>query len=251
MKARIKFTKTGSMKFIGHLDIMRYFQKAFRRAEVDVAYSNGYSRHQLTSFAQPLGVGLTSDGEYMDCELNSYDETEDLLGRLNAQMTEEIRAVKITILADKARNAMSIVSAADYQISLKDGYSEMEQFQEKFQEFLSQETIEIEKKTKKSSSVIDIKPYIYQSAFDKETFSKQVGRNYMDTVAENYESGQVVYLQLATGSVHNIKPDLVMAAFYQFIGEEYPKFAYQYHRFDLYADGQLEGSLISLGDLTE
>ena len=52
------------MKFIGHLDMMRYFQKAVRRADIDIRYSEGYSAHQIMSFAAPLGVGITSDGEY-------------------------------------------------------------------------------------------------------------------------------------------------------------------------------------------
>ena len=67
MTVRIKFSKFGAMKFIGHLDVMRYFQKAIRRAELDVCYSNGFHPHQVMSFAAPLGVGLTSDGEYVDC----------------------------------------------------------------------------------------------------------------------------------------------------------------------------------------
>ena len=69
MKARIKFRKNGVMKFIGHLDIMRYFQKAIRRAEIPIAFTSGYSPHMIMSFANPLGVGLTSDGEYFDIEL--------------------------------------------------------------------------------------------------------------------------------------------------------------------------------------
>ena len=60
MKVRIKFAKKGTMKFIGHLDIMRYFQKAIRRAGIDIAYSEGFSPHQIMSFAAPLGVGLES-----------------------------------------------------------------------------------------------------------------------------------------------------------------------------------------------
>lgn len=44
MKIRIKFSKQGAMKFIGHLDTMRYFQKAMRRADVDIRYSEGFSR---------------------------------------------------------------------------------------------------------------------------------------------------------------------------------------------------------------
>ncbi|MFR1256681.1 MAG: TIGR03936 family radical SAM-associated protein [Eubacterium sp.] len=65
MKTRMRFTKTGTVKFIGHLDCMRFFQKALRRARLDVAYSQGYSPHQLMSFASPLGVGITSDGELL------------------------------------------------------------------------------------------------------------------------------------------------------------------------------------------
>ena len=71
MKIRIKVRKYGVMKFIGHLDMMRYFQKAMRRAEIDIAYSEGFSPHQIMSFAAPLGVGITSDGEYLDIEVHS------------------------------------------------------------------------------------------------------------------------------------------------------------------------------------
>ena len=51
MKVRIKFTKEGPMKFVGHLDTMRYFQKAVRRAELPIAFSGGYSPHMIMSFA--------------------------------------------------------------------------------------------------------------------------------------------------------------------------------------------------------
>ena len=66
LKIRIKYAKTGVLRYIGHLDVMRYFQKALRRAGLDVAYSQGYSPHQLITFAAPLGLGVTSEGEYFD-----------------------------------------------------------------------------------------------------------------------------------------------------------------------------------------
>lgn len=52
MKIRIRFRKYGVMKFIGHLDVMRYFQKAMRRAHIDICYSEGFSPHQIMSFAR-------------------------------------------------------------------------------------------------------------------------------------------------------------------------------------------------------
>ena len=65
-KIRVRFTKHGAVRYIGHLDVMRYFQKCIRRAKVNVSYSAGYSPHQIMTFAAPLGVGLESEGEYMD-----------------------------------------------------------------------------------------------------------------------------------------------------------------------------------------
>ena len=81
MKVRIKFAKTGHMKFVGHLDTMRYFQKAIRRAELPVAFSGGYSPHMIMSFAAPLGVGTASLGEYFDMELTETVPTKEIEDR--------------------------------------------------------------------------------------------------------------------------------------------------------------------------
>ena len=90
MKIRIRFRKYGVMKFIGHLDIMRYFQKAMRRAEINICYSEGFSPHQIMSFAAPLGVGITSDGEYLDIEVHSTRSSEESLRALNETMVEGV-----------------------------------------------------------------------------------------------------------------------------------------------------------------
>ena len=79
------------MRFIGHLDMMRYFQKAFRRSGIDIQYSQGFSPHQLISFAAPLGVGLTSTGEYMDIVMGECPSSEELVQCINEQMVEGVR----------------------------------------------------------------------------------------------------------------------------------------------------------------
>ena len=78
MKIRIKFAKYGTMKFIGHLDTMRFFQKALRRADIDIKYSEGFSPHQIMSFAAPLGVGIESYGENMNMSFPIDDLEEKL-----------------------------------------------------------------------------------------------------------------------------------------------------------------------------
>lgn len=120
MKIRIKFRKYGVMKFIGHLDMMRYFQKAMRRAEIDIAYSEGFSPHQIMSFAAPLGVGITSDGEYLDIEVHSTRSSIESVKALNDTMVEGVEIVSYRMLPEHAKTAMSIVAAADYNVFYKD-----------------------------------------------------------------------------------------------------------------------------------
>ena len=57
MKVRIKFRKYGVLKFTGHLDVMRFFQKMMRRAEIPIAFTGGYSPHMIMSFAARSGSG--------------------------------------------------------------------------------------------------------------------------------------------------------------------------------------------------
>ena len=94
------------MKFIGHLDIMRYFQKAIRRANIPIAFSGGFSPHMIMSFAAPLGVGVTSSGEYFDMELTddslSSKEMED---RLNATMAEGMKVISVRQIPDGKASA--------------------------------------------------------------------------------------------------------------------------------------------------
>lgn len=121
LKVRIKFEKDGIMRFIGHLDIMRYFQKVFRRSGIDIQYSQGYSPHQLISFAAPLGVGLTSEGEYMDIVMGECPSSNELIRMLNAQMVEGMKVISAVELPDDSKNAMSIVDTADYRITFREG----------------------------------------------------------------------------------------------------------------------------------
>ena len=91
MIVRVKFAKYGPLRFTGHLDVLRFFQKAIRRAGLDVVYTHGFNPHQVMSFAAPLGVGLCSVGEYMDVEIaasaggmslrNRYPECKDAAGK--------------------------------------------------------------------------------------------------------------------------------------------------------------------------
>lgn len=171
MRLRIKFRKQGPVRYIGHLDVMRFFQKAIRRAQIDVAYSNGFSPHQIMAFAAPLGVGLTSNGEYMDIEVHSLTSCEDVMERLNRASVPGIEIVSVKILPDTAGNAMASVAAAAYTVRFREDRKPETDIAAVLQDFLSKEGILITKTTKKGSREVDIKPGIFRLAYEDGVFS--------------------------------------------------------------------------------
>lgn len=233
MKIRIKFRKYGVMKFIGHLDMMRYFQKCIRRAGVDIAYSEGFSPHQIMSFAAPLGVGITSDGEYLDIEVNSTKSSKEEVQNLNEVMAEGVEVVSYRRLKDTEKKAMSVVAAADYELRIKDEYEAPHvDYEAALREFFDEpEQILIQKKTKKSEKTMDIKKLVYAFRISLK------------------EGKPVFYLKVCTGSTDNLKPEMVLEAFYAFLGEEWNPFHIQIHRIDVYC--MLGGALVSLGEMGE
>lgn len=219
------------MKFIGHLDMMRYFQKVMRRAGVDIRYSEGFSPHQIMSFAAPLGVGITSSGEYFDIEVLSTDSSVVMVDRINQVMPEEIRVLNYRRLDDSDKNAMSLVAAADYTLTFRQGYEpkDLNEFFRDLDTFYHQPEIRIVKKTKRGHKDMDLKPLIYR--LDRH--------------------GDAVFLQVSTGSTDNIKPELVMETFYESRHEIYPKFAFQIHREEVYGQKDGTGALIPLEEFGE
>ncbi|MEG0962551.1 MAG: TIGR03936 family radical SAM-associated protein [Lachnospiraceae bacterium] len=242
LNIRIKFQKYGVMRFVGHLDIMRYFQKSLRRANISVTYSEGYNPHQIMSFAAPLGVGVTSDGEYLDIEVTNTNSSEASIEALNDVMVDGVSILEYKKLPDTAKTSMALVAAADYLLIEKPGYNvpfEQTQWEEKLNEFYQQEEILITKQTKKSETVMDLKPLIYKmTAVDLE--DKELLRTLKVSSPDmNLWSGTGMFLQVCTGSITNIKPELVLEAFYDFCGLSLNPLAFQVHRLEVYANSDV------------
>lgn len=235
MKIRIKFKKHGTMKFIGHLDVMRYFQKAIRRSGVDICYSGGFSPHQVMSFAAPLGVGITSNGEYVDIEVQGTEDSESMVCRLNQVMSEGFEIVSYRELPDTAGNAMSIVAAADYRVAFRPGYEPegmtAEDWFRGLVDFYGQPQVIVTKKTKRGQAELDIKPLVYELYLDRwEEGGQEEG------TSPHEKDWPALFMKISTGSSSNIKPDLVLDAYYTHLGLERPDFAYLVQREEVYAD---------------
>lgn len=207
------------MLYIGHLDVMRYFQKALRRAKVELIFTKGYSPHPILSFAAPLGVGIESSAEYADLEVEASDSSENMLRRLNAVMVPGMEILDWRLLPDDAPNAMSSVSAADYCLTFREGKApeDMEAYLDGLEQFLQKKEIVIEKTTKKGSRILDIRPLIYEYRIQRGT-------------------EPAVFLQVSAGSADNLKPELVLNAYHKEAGLAYQESALFICRLETYTN---------------
>ena len=220
MKVRVKYAKRGNLRFVGHLDMMRYFQKANRRAAIPIAYSEGFSPHQIMSFAAPLGMGLESVAEYFDIRLTDEGaetiSSSEAIRSLNAQMAEGIEILSFLRIPDDAKKCMSIVHAADYTLTfLEEAVTEerrtgktklpeavteeggksdqIRALAAAVEELLAFPELLVTKKGKKGNlREIDIRPMILQLYADQMTLS----------------------MRIAQGSEANLKPELLVRALF-------------------------------------
>lgn len=162
MKARylVKYSKGNGVKFISHLDLMRAIQRAVRRAEIPVSYSQGFNPHAEISFATPLPVGTWSTGEYLDIKLDEKLEDKVFVEKANVSLPEHIRFLWAREIPDKFPSLMSIVGASSYEISLS-GAKNGAMDENTLNEFLQKPGIQVIKKGKNGEKVVDIKPMIY------------------------------------------------------------------------------------------
>ena len=194
MRYLIKCSKGEGIKFISHLDLMRTIQRIIRRSGVPIEYSKGFNPHMALSLAQPLSVGVYSDGEYMDIVLTEEMKVADLLARLNEAAPPTIRffeATPIEIVENVKRvpQAMALLDAGRYIIKLK--LVNEENVEEKMASLLNENAWETLKKSKKGEKMADIKPLVKELKYWVK------------------DGELVINALIATGSRENLSADLL------------------------------------------
>ena len=243
MRIRIKFAKKDSVKYLGHLDIMRFFQRCFNRAEVKMEYSAGYNPHQKMSFAQPLGVGIISRGEYLDAEIADGQDLNEICRRLNGVCGDGFEVINVKAVEEGAKKAMAALQFASYEVdvrrlvpeteasnSSKSAYELLSETEElepgsfnSFDKEISraindlflEEHIYVSKTTKSGTREVDIRPQIIQLT---------------------YQEG-IVYMMVTAGSDNNLKPDTLLTSLFAKTNIEYQKELITITREELYAEG--------------
>jgi radical SAM-linked protein len=117
-RIRVWFRKSERVRYISHLDVLRTWERALRRAELPLAYSQGFTPHPKLAFASPLPMGFGSEGEIMDVTLDESVPLDDFLARLREQTTEDLAVLRGEEVAVSGPPPQAAMLWADYRFAL-------------------------------------------------------------------------------------------------------------------------------------
>ena len=221
-KYRLKFSKIGKIKYTGHLDLLKIFQRAVKRANLPISYSQGFNPHQIMSFAIPLPLGMESQAEYLDIQLDKHLENEYIKNELNKNMPIGMEILNIIKLKEGQKSAPSIVCIGEYEILLDTNINK-----DNIQNFLNQKEINIERVSKKRGKetikIVNIKEDIFN--------------------IECTHNNKIKVL-ISTGSAKNLKPDILVETIYKFLNLPYEKYKIHYKRTGLFDENKNQLDLL-------
>lgn len=194
-KRRLKFSKLNMAKFISHLDLMRCFQRAIMRSGLPVEYSQGFNPHQRMTFALPLPVGVTGEGEFADISFEDGKVTdEEIKERLNKNLPPDIQVLSVGDLIFKAAD----IVCAEYTMKL---YSDKKTDKEKIKEFFAKDEVIVMKRNKKKvEKPINIMEYIRAWEIVDETERTLTLRLVLDAGGERNLKPEIVAAQICEGN---------------------------------------------------
>jgi len=220
---RAKFTKGEDIKYISHLDLMRLFERAFRRANLPLKYSEGFNPHPKFSFATALSLGTSSDGEYMDIEFNQEISIEDFTKRINEVLPEGIKIIKAAFL-DEKDSIMSLIRWSNYAVKFSiNNKIDIERLNEEINKFMGLEEIIITKEKKKGRQIVKKQESI---------------RDRIKDITVLQFDGDMVLLKvtLMTGSNGNLKPEKLVEVLDEYTEIDIFKESVRIHRLELFIE---------------
>jgi len=118
-RLRVKLSRGEEIKFISHLDIMRLWERALRRAQIPLAYSEGFSAHPRLSLAAPLPVGVTSEAELMDVFVLKLVSPHWFTAAASQQLPPGIEILGVYQIALSMPSLQSKVRYAEYRVEVE------------------------------------------------------------------------------------------------------------------------------------
>ncbi len=229
MILRIKYKKEFNMRYLSHLELIKTMERIFRRMDLPMSFSNGFNPRPKISYAAPLPVGMESECEFLDVELDEIIDIDEFLERHKEYVPRGISFVEARYF-EKSKSLMSLVTDSEYiikiEINEEKSYSDIK---EMLEQFLNREAITYEKLNKKKKLVVvDIKDRI-------KTFE----------LLDAKDSVIRFKTLLTTGSAGNLKPEKLLELFTEYSQITSIREKERIRRIDLFKTNK-KGELISL-----
>jgi len=205
MRMLLQFQKGDIVRHLGLLDLQRTMQRALRRSGLPVAYSKGFNPHIVMSFASALSSGIPGDAELLDVSLCGDTTEEECLTAMNRVLPPSLACSRVRLVDDRFPKASASLRTAQYRISLRGG--DTQRIVQCIADFLVQEEIMALRKTKKSETMVNIRPMIHDltAQYDSQTDSAVM-------------IARVSFVELAT-----LKPDLLLESLCAHCGAQLPR----------------------------
>ncbi len=155
-KFRLRFSKKEELRFVSHLELMRVFERALRRAEIPVSLTEGFHPRMRLTFASALPVGLTSTAEWLDLETSARIDPLEIKKRLNEQLPAGLEITRCREIPVLSRPLMAQIGLAEYQVRLRLRPEEGNLLEERVARVMSEREIPFDKRNRK----IDIRSFI-------------------------------------------------------------------------------------------
>lgn len=197
-KYALMFTKTGLIRFTSHLDLLRMFKRAFRRAGIPVSYSQGFNPHPKMGFCQPLSLGYTGLGELIEFQTDSDKGCNQWMELMKESLPDGIDLISLGLIAEGQKSMAASCCAADYEICFRIPYR-LKDFDRIVNDFMSQDSILVSKRSKSGKvSDIDIKGKI------------------QSLEVKDKDGMLALEATLDSGSSSNLSPELLIKAFCEY-----------------------------------
>lgn len=155
MRIRITFVKQGPLRYTGHLDLHKLWERAARRAELPLAYSHGFHPQPKMNMAAALPLGFSSRCEVMDMKLEHNIPLDDLTTRLNRTLPSGLQVVQVAQVEDRAPALQTQVLSAKYEVTLTEAIDEAE-LKRKIDSVIESKALPRERRSKR----YDLRPLI-------------------------------------------------------------------------------------------
>jgi len=157
---RIKYSKNGLLRFIGHLDTTRLLTRAIARSSIPELYNRGFSPHMQVSYGPPLPLGVSGDCEYLDLlidEAEAMHTPNEWKNELQRYMPDGLGIQELQLMDENAPSLAESIDRARYEITIPRDFAPSN---EKLARFLQKENIQVEKYSKRGVKTVDIRPDI-------------------------------------------------------------------------------------------